>query len=100
MSLEPTKVVTQTSLTLSLVSGKTCLFCNYLVTNFSFQVAEILKDRLSWFRDCRCLDVASAIPTGNGGTIELVYMQVIVVMEIVLCSFLGDSYGLTSQHVL
>ncbi|KAH6793161.1 Homeobox-leucine zipper family protein / lipid-binding START domain-containing protein [Perilla frutescens var. hirtella] len=40
------------------------------------KVAEILKDRLSWFRDCRCLDVASAIPTGNGGTIELVYMQV------------------------
>ncbi|KAL0305424.1 UNVERIFIED_CONTAM: Homeobox-leucine zipper protein ATHB-14 [Sesamum radiatum] len=40
------------------------------------KVAEILKDRLSWFRDCRCLDVASAIPTGNGGTIELVYMQI------------------------
>ncbi|XP_051125901.1 homeobox-leucine zipper protein ATHB-14-like isoform X2 [Andrographis paniculata] len=39
------------------------------------KVAEILKDRLSWFRDCRCLDVASAIPTGNGGTLELLYMQ-------------------------
>lgn len=42
------------------------------------QVAEILKDRLSWFRDCRCLDVMSVIPTGNGGTIELMYMQVFV----------------------
>lgn len=40
------------------------------------QVAEILKDRPSWFRDCRCLEVLNVIPTGNGGTIELVYMQV------------------------
>ncbi|KAJ8758597.1 hypothetical protein K2173_000318 [Erythroxylum novogranatense] len=39
------------------------------------KVAEILKDRPSWFRDCRCLDVLNAIPTGNGGTIELIYMQ-------------------------
>ncbi|XP_073314103.1 homeobox-leucine zipper protein ATHB-14-like [Primulina huaijiensis] len=39
------------------------------------KVAELLKDRLSWYRDCRCIDVASVIPTGNGGTIELVYMQ-------------------------
>lgn len=41
-----------------------------------FQVAEILKDRPSWYRDCRCLDVLSVLPTGNGGTIELIYMQV------------------------
>lgn len=39
------------------------------------KVAEILKDRSSWFRDCRCVDVMSVIPTGNGGTIELIYMQ-------------------------
>lgn len=39
------------------------------------KVAEILKDRTSWFRDCRSIDVLSAIPTGNGGTIELIYMQ-------------------------
>ncbi|KAL8108430.1 homeobox-leucine zipper protein ATHB-14-like [Apium graveolens] len=39
------------------------------------KVAEILKDRPSWFRDCRCLDVLSVIPTGNGGRIELIYMQ-------------------------
>ncbi|CAN6456100.1 unnamed protein product [Victoria cruziana] len=39
------------------------------------KVAEILKDRLSWFRDCRSLDILSVLPTGNGGTIELIYMQ-------------------------
>jgi homeobox-leucine zipper protein len=44
--------------------------------NVSVQVAEILKDRPSWFRDCRCLDILSVIPTGSGGTIELIYMQV------------------------
>ncbi|XP_072951690.1 homeobox-leucine zipper protein HOX32-like [Typha angustifolia] len=39
------------------------------------KVAEILKDRLSWYRDCRSLDVLTVIPTGNGGIIELIYMQ-------------------------
>ncbi|KAJ7969112.1 Homeobox-leucine zipper protein like [Quillaja saponaria] len=39
------------------------------------KVAEILKERLSWYRDCRCLDVLTVIPTGNGGTLELIYMQ-------------------------
>ncbi|GAB4829430.1 Homeobox-leucine zipper protein ATHB-14 [Ancistrocladus abbreviatus] len=39
------------------------------------KAVEILKDRPSWYRDCRCLDVWSVIPTGNGGTMELVYMQ-------------------------
>lgn len=42
----------------------------------TLQVAEILKDRPSWYRDCRCLEVATVVPTGNGGTIELIYMQV------------------------
>ncbi|KAL8512611.1 hypothetical protein ACS0TY_018919 [Phlomoides rotata] len=56
-------------------SGVAARACG-LVSLEPTKVAEILKDRLSWFRDCRCLDVASAIPTGNGGTIELVYMQV------------------------
>jgi len=41
------------------------------------QVAEILKDRLSWFRDCRTVDVLNVMSTGNGGTIELLYMQVL-----------------------
>lgn len=40
------------------------------------QVADILKDRPSWYHDCRCLDVLSIVPTGSGGTIELLYMQV------------------------
>ncbi|GMH31049.1 hypothetical protein Nepgr_032892 [Nepenthes gracilis] len=39
------------------------------------KAAEILKDRLSWYHDCRCLDVLSVIPTSSGGTIELIYMQ-------------------------
>ncbi|KAF7830109.1 Homeobox-leucine zipper protein ATHB-8 [Senna tora] len=39
------------------------------------RVAEILKDRCSWFRDCRAVDVLNAMPIGNGGSIELLYMQ-------------------------
>ncbi|KAF1859643.1 hypothetical protein Lal_00010227 [Lupinus albus] len=40
------------------------------------KVAEILKDRLSWFRECRSLEVFTTVPAGNGGTIELVYTQI------------------------
>lgn len=43
-----------------------------------FQVAEILKDHPSWFRDCRSVDVINVLPAGNSGTIELLYMQVYV----------------------
>ncbi|KAK8678757.1 hypothetical protein V6N13_144242 [Hibiscus sabdariffa] len=39
------------------------------------RVAELLKDRPSWFRDCRAVDVLNVLPTANGGTIELLYMQ-------------------------
>lgn len=39
------------------------------------KVAEILKDRQSWFRDCRCLNVLTVLPAGNGGSMELIYMQ-------------------------
>lgn len=39
------------------------------------KVAEILKDRPSWFRDCRSLEVFTMLPTANGGTIELIYTQ-------------------------
>ncbi|XP_058115057.1 homeobox-leucine zipper protein ATHB-15-like [Magnolia sinica] len=39
------------------------------------RVAEILKDRPSWFRDCRSVEVINVLPTGNSGTIELLYMQ-------------------------
>jgi hypothetical protein len=58
-------------------SGFLCPFSFIACDEFvSVQVAEILKDRPSWFRDCRCLDIMSVIPTGSGGTIELIYMQV------------------------
>ncbi|XP_042021292.1 homeobox-leucine zipper protein ATHB-15-like isoform X1 [Salvia splendens] len=40
------------------------------------RVVEILKDRPSWFRDCRAVDVVNVLPTANGGTIELLYMQI------------------------
>ncbi|KAJ0964805.1 hypothetical protein J5N97_025943 [Dioscorea zingiberensis] len=39
------------------------------------KVAEILKDRLSWFRDCRSVDVINVLPTGSNGTLEVLYMQ-------------------------
>ncbi|GAU24732.1 hypothetical protein TSUD_355610, partial [Trifolium subterraneum] len=39
------------------------------------RVAEILKDRPLWFRDCRAVDIVNVLPTANGGTIELLYMQ-------------------------
>ncbi|KAA8514839.1 hypothetical protein F0562_018018 [Nyssa sinensis] len=55
-------------------SGVAARACG-LVSLEPTKVAEILKDRPSWFRDCRCHDVLSVIPTGNGGTIELIYMQ-------------------------
>ncbi|WJZ85056.1 hypothetical protein VitviT2T_004621 [Vitis vinifera] len=39
------------------------------------RVAEILKDWPSWYRECRNVDVLNVLSTGNGGTIELLYMQ-------------------------
>ncbi|KAI4376292.1 hypothetical protein MLD38_014074 [Melastoma candidum] len=39
------------------------------------RVAEILKDRLSWYRDCRSMDILNVMSTGKGGTVELLYMQ-------------------------
>lgn len=39
------------------------------------RVAEILKDRPSWYRDCRSVEVVNVLPTGSSGTIELLYMQ-------------------------
>ncbi|TMX02278.1 hypothetical protein EJD97_022097 [Solanum chilense] len=39
------------------------------------RVSEILKDRPSWYRDCRVVEVLNVLPTANGGTIELLYMQ-------------------------
>ncbi|KAL6957992.1 Homeobox-leucine zipper protein ATHB-8 [Sarracenia purpurea var. burkii] len=39
------------------------------------RVIEILKDRPSWYRDCRAVNVLNMFSTGNSGTIELLYMQ-------------------------
>ncbi|XP_072957593.1 homeobox-leucine zipper protein HOX32-like [Typha angustifolia] len=55
-------------------SGVAARACG-LVSLEPTKVAEIVKDRPSWYRDCRCLDVLTVIPTGNGGSIELIYMQ-------------------------
>ncbi|PKA45763.1 Homeobox-leucine zipper protein HOX32 [Apostasia shenzhenica] len=55
-------------------SGVAARACG-LVSLEPTKVAEILKDRASWYRDCRSLDVLTVIPAGNGGNIELIYMQ-------------------------
>ncbi|XP_045801835.1 homeobox-leucine zipper protein REVOLUTA-like [Trifolium pratense] len=39
------------------------------------KIVELLKDRASWYRDCRSSEVFTMFPAGNGGTIELVYTQ-------------------------
>ncbi|XP_062082088.1 homeobox-leucine zipper protein REVOLUTA [Humulus lupulus] len=55
-------------------SGVAARACG-LVSLEPTKIAEILKDRTSWFRDCRSLEVFTMFPAGNGGTIELVYTQ-------------------------
>uniref|UniRef100_A0A1D1ZGV4 Homeobox-leucine zipper protein HOX9 n=1 Tax=Anthurium amnicola TaxID=1678845 RepID=A0A1D1ZGV4_9ARAE len=55
-------------------SGVAARACG-LVSLEPTKIAEVLKDRPSWFRDCRKLEVFTMFPAGNGGTIELVYMQ-------------------------
>ncbi|MQL91347.1 hypothetical protein Taro_023946 [Colocasia esculenta] len=55
-------------------SGVAARVCG-LVSLEPTKVAEILKDRPSWYRDYRHFDIHTVIPTGNGGTIELIYMQ-------------------------
>ncbi|KDP44046.1 hypothetical protein JCGZ_05513 [Jatropha curcas] len=56
-------------------SGVAARACG-LVSLEPTKIAEILKDRPSWFRDCRSLEVFTMFPAGNGGTIELVYSQI------------------------
>ncbi|KAK4763051.1 hypothetical protein SAY86_008819 [Trapa natans] len=56
-------------------SGVAARACG-LVSLEPSRIAEILKDRQLWFRDCRNLEVFTMFPAGNGGTIELIYMQV------------------------
>ncbi|MBA0774549.1 hypothetical protein Gotri_009751 [Gossypium trilobum] len=55
-------------------SGVAARACG-LVSLEPVKIAEILKDRPSWSRDCRSLEVFTMFPAGNGGTIELVYAQ-------------------------
>uniref|UniRef100_A0A0E0FAW5 START domain-containing protein n=1 Tax=Oryza meridionalis TaxID=40149 RepID=A0A0E0FAW5_9ORYZ len=61
------------------------------------QVAEILKDRPSWYCDCRSIDIIHVIPTGNGGTIELIYMQI---YERSLTQSTGGPSGPNTPNVL
>lgn len=56
-------------------SGVAARACG-LVSLEPTKIVEILKDRTSWFRDCRSLEVFTMFPAGNGGTIELVYTQI------------------------
>ncbi|KAK4779501.1 hypothetical protein SAY87_015607 [Trapa incisa] len=56
-------------------SGVAARACG-LVSLEPSKIAEILKDRPLWFRDCRNLEVFTVFPASNGGTIELIYMQV------------------------
>uniref|UniRef100_A0A804UFL6 START domain-containing protein n=1 Tax=Zea mays TaxID=4577 RepID=A0A804UFL6_MAIZE len=39
------------------------------------KVAEVLKDRPLWLRDCRSMEVVNVLPAGTSGTVELLYMQ-------------------------
>ncbi|GER33092.1 homeobox leucine-zipper protein [Striga asiatica] len=55
-------------------SGVAARACG-LVSLEPTKIVEILKDRPSWFRDCRSLEVFTMFPAGNGGTIELLYTQ-------------------------
>ncbi|XP_052197438.1 homeobox-leucine zipper protein REVOLUTA isoform X1 [Diospyros lotus] len=55
-------------------SGVAARVCG-LVSLEPTKIAEILKDRPSWLRDCRSLEVFTMFPAGNGGTIELIYTQ-------------------------
>ncbi|CAI9776455.1 unnamed protein product [Fraxinus pennsylvanica] len=55
-------------------SGVAARVCG-LVSLEPLKIVEILKDRNTWFRDCRSLEVFTMFPAGNGGTIELLYTQ-------------------------
>ncbi|WOG87592.1 hypothetical protein DCAR_0206822 [Daucus carota subsp. sativus] len=56
-------------------SGVAARACG-LVSLEPTKIVEILKDRPAWFRDCRRHEVFTMLPTGNGGTIELLYTQI------------------------
>ncbi|XP_024390752.1 homeobox-leucine zipper protein HOX32 isoform X2 [Physcomitrium patens] len=48
--------------------------CGLVALDIS-KVTEVLKDRPRWLQDCRRMEILGALPTGNGGTIELLYTQ-------------------------
>ncbi|VFR03425.1 unnamed protein product [Cuscuta campestris] len=56
-------------------SGVAARACG-LVSLEPTKIAEILKDRSCWFRDCRNVEVFTMFPAGSGGTIELLYSQI------------------------
>ncbi|XP_074284993.1 homeobox-leucine zipper protein REVOLUTA-like [Silene latifolia] len=56
-------------------SGVAARACG-LVSLEPSKIAEILKDRPSWFRECRSLEIFTVFPVGTGGTIELIYTQI------------------------
>lgn len=81
VSLEPSKV--SKAVTSNFCPHDFDAYIYYVANVSSFserfqilQIAEILKDRLSWFRDCRSLEIFTMFPAGNGGTIELLCTQV------------------------
>ncbi|KAF5202805.1 Homeobox-leucine zipper protein like [Thalictrum thalictroides] len=55
-------------------SGVAARACG-LVSLEPIKIADILKDRLSWFHECRSLEVFTVFPAGNGGSVELIYTQ-------------------------
>ncbi|GLJ21413.1 hypothetical protein SUGI_0394260 [Cryptomeria japonica] len=46
-----------------------------LVGMDSSRVADVLKDRPAWFRDCRRMEMLGALTTSSGATVELLYTQ-------------------------
>ncbi|KAH9301726.1 hypothetical protein KI387_013309, partial [Taxus chinensis] len=46
-----------------------------LVGMDSSRVADVLKDRPAWFRDCRRMEMLGALTTSSGATVEFLYTQ-------------------------
>ncbi|RZC83722.1 hypothetical protein C5167_046502, partial [Papaver somniferum] len=57
------------------------------------------QDQPSWFRDCRVVDVVNMMPTPKGGTMELLYMQVLQSHPLQLKHFV-PAYDLDMDFVL
>ncbi|RZC81808.1 hypothetical protein C5167_044379 [Papaver somniferum] len=57
------------------------------------------QDQPAWFRDCRVVDVVNMMPTPKGGTMELLYMQVLQSHPLRLKHFV-PAYDLDMDFVL